>query len=406
MTDNIADKSLLPAGIRDVLPPDATFEAEAVGRLIDRFALHGYERVKPPLLEFEETLLAGNGAALGDQTFRLMDPESRRMMALRPDMTLQVARIAATRLGRRARPLRLCYSGQVLRVKGTQLRPERQFGQVGAELIGAASAAADVEVILMGIEALIDAGVQRLGVDIGMPTLVPALLAERKIAPVSLDRLRLALDRKDAAAVAELGPSLGAGPGGNLGETLSRMLVSAGPAANALVALADLDLPPAAAAARADLIDVVGRVADGLAVLDAGHVTLTVDPVENRGFGYHTGVGFTFFAGGVRGELGSGGRYRTGGNPMNGLANGEPATGLTLFTDTLLAALPRPDRGRRVYVPLGVSAAVARRLRGEGWATVAALGADADPVAAARAMGCGHIWDTGKSAPVEISRSP
>ncbi|MBM3582598.1 MAG: ATP phosphoribosyltransferase regulatory subunit, partial [Alphaproteobacteria bacterium] len=225
MTDNIADKSLLPAGIRDVLPPDATFEAEAVGRLIDRFALHGYERVKPPLLEFEETLLAGNGAALGDQTYRLMDPESRRMMALRPDMTLQVARIAATRLGRRARPLRLCYSGQVLRVKGTQLRPERQFGQVGAELIGAASAAADVEVILMGIEALIDAGVQRLGVDIGMPTLVPALLAERKIAPVSLDRLRLALDRKDAAAVAELGPSLGAGPGGNLGETLSRMLV-------------------------------------------------------------------------------------------------------------------------------------------------------------------------------------
>ncbi len=404
MTD-IADKSLLPAGMRDVLPPDAAFEADVVGRLIDRFASHGYERVKPPLLEFEETLLAGNGASLGGQTFRLMDPDSRRMMALRPDMTLQVARIAATRLGRRPRPLRLCYSGQVLRVKGTQLRPERQFGQVGAELIGTGTAAADIEIILMGVEALAEAGVRRLGVDVGMPTLVPALLAGRDIEPATLDRLRLALDRKDAAAVAALGPALGPGEGGHLGATLSRMLSSAGPAANALAALAGLDLPPAAAAARAGLTEVVRGVADGLALLDAGEVTLTVDPVENRGFDYHTGVSFTFFASGVRGELGSGGRYRTGRGAGDAPDGGEPATGLTLFTDTLLAALPRPEPGRRVYVPHGVSPAIARRLRREGWTTVAALGADADPVAAARATGCGHVWDARQSAPVALSRS-
>jgi ATP phosphoribosyltransferase regulatory subunit len=401
MTD-ISDKSLLPAGMRDVLPPDAAFEADAVSRLVGRFVACGYERVKPPLLEFEETLLAGNGSALGGQTFRLMDPDSHRMMALRPDMTLQVARIASTRLRRRPRPLRLCYSGQVLRVKGSQLRSERQFGQVGAELIGAASAAADAEVILMGIEALVEAGVRRLSVDIGMPTLVPALLTGRGVEPAMLDRLRLALDRKDSAAVAALGPALGAGPDRNLGATLSAMLAAAGPAADALAALAKLDLSPAAAAERDGLAEVVRRITDGLAECGAGDVKLTVDPVENRGFDYHTGASFTFFAGGVRGELGSGGRYRTGGN---GLGDAEPATGLTLFTDTLLAAVPRPAPGRRIYVPYGATAAIARRLRREGWITVAALSADPDPAVAARAMGCGHVWDVRKAAPVEI-RNP
>ncbi len=400
MTD-IADKSLLPAGMRDVLPPDAAFEADAIRRLIDRFTASGYERVKPPLLEFEESLLAGDGSAVSGQTFRLMDPDSHRMMALRPDMTLQVARIAATRLKRRPRPLRLCYSGQVLRVKGSQLRPERQFGQIGAELIGAASAQADAEVVLMGVEALVEAGVKRLSVDIGMPTLVPALLAGRAVEPATLARLRLALDRKDAAAVAALGPALGPSPEGNLGDTLCAMLASAGPAANTLSALAGLDLPPAAATEREGLIEVVRRVSDGLADIEAGDVSLTADPVENRGFDYHTGASFTFFAGGVRGELGSGGRYRTGGN---GAGDAEPATGLTIFADTLLAALPRPVPGRKIYVPHGATSAVARRLRREGWITVAALGSDADPAAAARAMGCDHIWDSRKSAPVEIRK--
>ncbi|HKF59930.1 MAG TPA: ATP phosphoribosyltransferase regulatory subunit, partial [Dongiaceae bacterium] len=120
--------SLLPAGLQDVLPPEAAHEAAVVERLMGVFASNAYERVKPPLVEFEESLLSGPGAAMSTWSFRLMDPVSQRMMALRADMTLQVARIAATRLARQARPLRLSYAGQVLRVRGSDLRPERQFG--------------------------------------------------------------------------------------------------------------------------------------------------------------------------------------------------------------------------------------------------------------------------------------
>ena len=144
--DASAQKARLPAGLRDVLPPDAAAETETTARLLAAFASRGYEQVDPPLLEFEESLLIGAGAATAEQTFRLMDPVSHRMMGLRTDITVQVARIATTRLRNLPRPLRLCYAGQVLRVKGTQLRPDRQFGQAGIELIGSDSSAADAEI--------------------------------------------------------------------------------------------------------------------------------------------------------------------------------------------------------------------------------------------------------------------
>src|SRR5262245_9963600 len=162
---------LLPAGLADVLPGDAAFEAAMVERVIAVFAAWGYDRVKPPLIEFEDSLLSGPGAAMAAHTFRLMDPVSHRMMGLRADITPQVARIAASRLKNSPRPLRLSYAGQVLRVKGEQMRPERQIGQAGIELIGAESAAADAEAVLLAAEALKQLGVAQLVVELNAPML-------------------------------------------------------------------------------------------------------------------------------------------------------------------------------------------------------------------------------------------
>ncbi len=363
--------ALLPLGLSDLLPPEAAVEARVVAAMMTVLESHGYERVKPPLMEFEENLLSGAGAAMAKETFRLMDPVSQRMIGLRADMTTQVARIATTRLRDAARPLRLCYAGQVLRVKGSQLRPERQVGQVGAELIGTDSVAADLEVVALAAEALQALGIEGLSVDLTLPTLVPAITDALGLDAKEQDRLRAALDHKDAAAVAAVG--------GRPAEVLGKLLASAGVAATTLKALKALDLPPAAAEERARLVDVTNRLGAALPGL-----VITVDPVENRGLEYHTGASFTFFARGVRGELGRGGRYRTG----NG--EGEPATGLTLYTDTILRALPPQKRLRRIYVPAGSDAATAKRLRSEGWVTVAGLEAVRDSAAEARRLDCGH----------------
>jgi ATP phosphoribosyltransferase regulatory subunit len=370
---DVATAALLPAGLTDVLPPFAAFEAQTVERLMAHFAGYGYERVKPPLIEFEETMLAGSGAALAPGTFRLMDPMSQRMLALRPDMTMQVARIASSRLGHWPRPLRLGYAGQVLRVRGTQIRPERQFGEVGAEIFGTGSTAADVEVVVMATSALAALGVGGLSVDLGLPTLVPAILASVSCDTQTEQRLRLALDRKDEAAIAAMGSAIGA----PAAATLSRLVATNGPAESALAALLDLDLPAAAAQERDALVSIHDQLRHAAPTL-----TLTIDTVENRGFEYHSGVTYALFAASATDEIGRGGRYRT--------EAGEPATGITLFMDAVLRALPRPRPAPRLFVPKDMGVNVGQRLRRDGWIAVVALETDIDIEAEAVRLGCSH----------------
>ncbi len=384
----LADRALLPAGFQDTLPPQAAQEAAVVERLIACFTSRGYERVKPPLLEFEETILAGAGAAVAQQTFRLMDPVSQRMMGLRADMTPQVARIAATRLENAPRPLRLCYGGQVLQVKGSQLRPERQFAQVGAELIGAAAERADAEVVLLAAEALGRIGIEGLSVDLNLPPLVGALAAGLGMDEPRAAALRQALDRKDVAAVAHIA--------GAQAEPFQALLRAAGPAETALAAL-DRLRPEAECAAEVDRLK---RVV-GLIRAAAPDLTLTVDPAENRGFEYQTGISFVLFARGVRGELGRGGRYAA--DPLNGGEGEAPesSTGFTLFMDTVLRALPAPEAPRRLYLPPEGGADRGGALRREGWITVAGLEADADALSEARRLGCGHALIDGRIVELE-----
>ena len=207
---------------------------------MDVFAAHGYQRVKPPLLEFEDSLLAGSGAAVADQTFRLMDPDSQRMMGLRADTTPQVARIATTRLAGAPRPLRLSYAGQCLRVRGTQLAPDRQIAQAGIELIGYDSPDADAEIVLVAAEALAALGLTRVSFDLTLPMLTPTLLDEAGMTGPARSALARALDRKDAAAVAR--------HGGALAPVLTELLLAAGPADRALAALEAARLPNSAGA--------------------------------------------------------------------------------------------------------------------------------------------------------------
>src|SRR5438046_3616755 len=105
--------ALLPTGIHDLLPPEAETEAAIVSHLMATLTAHGYERVKPPLVEFEDTLFSGAGAAMATATFRMMDPASHRMIGVRADMTPQIARVAAPRLGAAPRRSRLGDAGQV-----------------------------------------------------------------------------------------------------------------------------------------------------------------------------------------------------------------------------------------------------------------------------------------------------
>ena len=367
---DLTSRALLPQGLRDVLPPDGDHENRVVEILMACFAAHGYERVKPPLVEFEQSLLTQVSASVANRTFRMMDPVSQRMMALRPDITLQVARIATTRMKKAPRPVRLSYAGEVMRVMGSQLSPEREFTQVGFELIGAETPESDAEVMLIAAEAARRVGVKGLSIDLMAPNLVPSLLTAHGVDATRAQAFRAALDGKDAGALARLGDPA---------PLVARLLAASGPIAPALVALEHLDLP-IDARAHVESLKAVSRLVQAA----DPQIALTIDAVENRGFAYHTGVSFSLFVRGVRGELGRGGRYRAG-------ETGEGATGLTFYMDTVIRSLPAARPGRKVFIPHGIAPDVGRHLREQGLVTITGLTPAADAAAEARRLGCTHV---------------
>jgi ATP phosphoribosyltransferase regulatory subunit len=374
MNDNANHPALLPAGLRDVLPPEAAIEARSVELLMDSFAAHGFQLVNPPLLEYEESLFAGAGAATAEQIFRLMDPESQRMLGVRADTTPQISRLAVTRLAQAPRPLRLAYAGQCLRVRGTHLQPERQIAQAGIELIGHDTAAADVEVLLTAAAALAAVGLERISFDLTVPRLTLSLLESLPAARQAA--LAAALDRKDAAMVETLA-------GAQAGIFLA-LLGATGIAAERIAALLAIELPADARAHAIRMAEITGALA-----ARAPGLMVTIDPVEFRGYQYHTGVCMTVFDAAGGAELGRGGRYLCG--------DTEPATGITLYPDTIVRVAPAPALRRRIFVPFGTPAADAAAMRERNFATVAGLAPVEDNAAEAERLGCTHWLSNGQA---------
>jgi len=372
-----ADKSLnnstlLPAGLRDQLPPFASHEATLIEDIINSCQSCGYERVKPPLVEFEDSLFFGPGETMMQSTFRLMDPISQRMLGFRSDLTVQVARIAASRLGHIPRPLRLCYAGEVLRVMPDDLSPERELVQVGAELIGEDNPLADIEVIFLAYDSLCKVGVERISVDITVPSLVPSLIETLGLDSSCSTQLRGALDRKDTSAVKEIT--------GVNSKLFLELMSTAGEWESSLRKMKALKLPEAANS----IVDRLDTVAMSIAAEDK-NIKITLDPVERRGFEYYTGIGFSFFSNGVRGELGRGGRYS-----LNE-SSGASSCGFTLYMETLLRALPEPIRKHRLMVPCSVDREILIDLRTKGWSTVGLFREVSDLETEARRLNCSHI---------------
>lgn len=371
MTSRMIPPGLLPEGLSDRLPPQAEASARLARRVLDTVATHGYERVMPPLAEFEDTLTQRLTSMRAQDLVRAVDPVSQRTLAFRPDMTAQVGRIAATRLADAPRPLRLSYAGPVIRQKASQLRPEREKMQLGAELIGSDSSAAAVEIVNVAIEALQAAGVTGLTIDFTLPDLVDTLSA----GPLPLDArevesVRTQLDAKDAGALAAISPAAAA---------YLPLIEATGPFHGAMERLEAFD---------ARIGGVLGSRIAGLRAIAkpiGWDITLTLDPTERHGFEFQNWFGFSIFADGFIGEIGRGGSYAI------ARADGadEPAMGFSLYPDPLIDAGFGDESPRRIFLPPGHDAAAAAALRAQGWHTVAALKEGEDGAA----QRCSHWLD-------------
>jgi ATP phosphoribosyltransferase regulatory subunit len=322
--------ALLPNGLKDLLPPEAEEEARIITNLLSGFSAFGYDRVKPPLVEFEESLLAaGPGQSLARNTFRVMDPLSQHMMGVRADTTAQISRIAGSRLKDSPRPLRLSYAADVLRVNASQLRTERQFCQVGCELIGASDPRDDVEMSLMALKGLNDLGIKNLSVDLTVPSLIDSLFEAFKTESDEQKIIEALVQKRDRDGLFNLKTKIS--------KCLVELLDCSGLAAPSMLALKKVKLPKAAKENIKTLEIVYDGLLDAFKAYDLGDIKITIDLIEWRGFDYLNGVSFTVFAPQVRGELGRGGRYLLSDKTQ------ENATGFTLYMDSVRQAVKMPQ---------------------------------------------------------------
>ncbi len=271
---NHSDRDLLPEGLEDRLPASTPAATRVTRAILDAMDGRGYDRVKPPTIEFERSMASRMAGVQPRRMFRFVDPVSLRMMAIRSDITVQVGRLAATGLAGAVRPLRLCYSGQVLTIKGDGLDPARERLQLGAELIGSDSVAAAGEVVILAVEALRAAGATGISVDFTLPDLVDTLAAQAlPLPPEQIEPVRRELDAKDAGGLVAVG-----------GGAYLPLLTAIGPFHTAIERLAAIDAGGALAGRIAALREIAARVGSS--------ARLTLDPSERHGFEYQSWFGF------------------------------------------------------------------------------------------------------------------
>lgn len=310
--------TLLPQGFYDELYPDAAKRMNCIAVLLHHCMGQGYQLVDPPLVEFEDTLFVGSGLSLANETFRMMDPKSNRMMGIRADMTVQVARIAVSRLQNESRPLRLAYSGQVLKVQGDILSGQRQLWQAGFELVGADHATLDVEVVILAVKSLYELGIKNLCIDFTIPTLAPELLDQLGLEGQERKNGLQAMDKKDSAAIAHM-----------LTPKQAKLLMPFLEMDISLKKLRAMKLPAKSKKICQRLREVIKIVQEELP-----EVGVSIDPLESLKFTYHSGIGFSIFAVGAKSELVRGGRYQIQAADANHPI--EDAVGATFYINEIL----------------------------------------------------------------------
>jgi ATP phosphoribosyltransferase regulatory subunit len=352
----------LPEHIEDVLPQEAA-KLERLRRIaLDLFASHGYELVMPPLLEYVDSLLTGTGPDMDLATFRLVDQLSGRMMGIRADTTPQVARIDAHVLNRRG-VSRLCYAGSVLHTLPSGLGKSRQPFQVGAELYGHASLAADIEIEQLTIDVLTRMGISAMQLDIGHPAIFRALVAALNLSSEDAERVFLATTKKDIAAITGM-----AFLSGEKGAALRILPTLYGGVETIDRARAVLPALPAVQEALQQLAAIAQHFA-------SQGIKVSVDLGELGGFNYESGIVFAVFAKGAADAVARGGRYDEIGKAFG---RARPATGFSTDLKALLplvADVAAPGKILAPHLPDAAAIKEISRLRAAGEIVVSSLSA-------------------------------
>ncbi|HET7294284.1 MAG TPA: ATP phosphoribosyltransferase regulatory subunit [Vicinamibacteria bacterium] len=348
MSGFIHTRIQVPPGVQCFVGAEARCRRRIEERVLAVFEGWSYEEIIPPLFDYADVF----PEELASRTYAFVGRDGA-LLALRPDFTSLLAKLAAGRLLDREAPIRLYYSGEVLRYEPPKAGRQSELYQMGCELMGARGVEADAEVLAIAAEALAAAGVRDVVLSLGHVGVFSALAADAGLTPEQVSALRERIESKDEAGVRDVLAARPVAPG--LREALLGLASLSGDVAGLERAAAGLGCSPRAAAALEELVAVVAA----LRLAGLGD-RLALDLGEVRGLGYYTGLVFRAYAPGLGFEVASGGRYdellARFGRPL-------PAVGFMLGLDRLAVLLER--QGGRDGALAPASEAIAGASAGE-----------------------------------------
>ncbi len=321
----------IPSGTRDVLPDEMREMRAITEALRGVFERHGYGEVYTPALEYEAVLARAErtGAAPTlPPAYRLFD-ETGAVLVLRSDMTVPIARVAATRYPHSEPPLRFCYLAHCYRGVRPQRGQPRELLQAGIELLGAPAPDGTAEALTVLCRALDATGLADYRIGLGDASLFPALMAGVAVPEPARAELLATLARRDFVELERLLGEAGLPP------TDAHLLLSLPQRRGGPEVLADLPGPAAEAVAGLRMVhELLEPAVAARVIFDLGLV---------RSLGYYTGAVFEVYDPALGAPLGGGGRYD---ELLGRFGRSLPAVGFALGVDRLHIALAGEERGR------------------------------------------------------------
>ncbi|MDC0232715.1 ATP phosphoribosyltransferase regulatory subunit [Pelagibacteraceae bacterium] len=366
----MVNKSLIPEGFKDHVDFNTNVEHEYKNTIIDIFISNGFDLVKTPLLEFYK-----NNSS---NCFFIDSKKNDPKLFVRDDITPQIIRVTSSRLNNKIRPMKLCYYGEVIRKKGSMLRPERQFLQVGSEIIGSDSILADIEIIRLAYRSLKKIGIKNITLELTSNVFLDIIFSKIKD-PKTLKKLKIFIHQKDKKNSLNLINSA------NEKLFLENLFTFTGNFNDLIKSINKLSISDETKQEIQNIKTIV-KMANF-----QKNDQIFLDLTEINRKNYHHGIKFTFFAKNVRGEIASGGRYK-----IKNKLREEPAIGFTCFMDTVLRASSFENSSKKILVPFKIKDNIKNNLIKKNYIVFTFFGDISDIAKFAKKYFCTYVYENNR----------
>tara|TARA_B100000686_G_scaffold281400_1_gene303097 strand:+ start:1307 stop:2437 length:1131 start_codon:yes stop_codon:yes gene_type:complete len=342
---------LLPEGFRDSLPDLAKEEFKVNSMFLELMNKNGYSLVRPPLLEFENSLFFLTKDTENLDSFRVLDPLSQKMMGIRSDITLQIARICCGSLSKNPRPLKLCYSGEILKVKNNSLNMSRQSIQIGSEIIGIEENSCENQVINLIIDILQKLKIKKFIINFTMPTLIESISKDFNLNKKDYEFVKEKFRNKNISGLDIISKKL---------EKVSSVLLSSiGNLSENISIIKKFKFPIHTQREIGSFIRIVNSVKK-----EFSNLKILIDPLEIDESNYHSGMAFKVYSENLK-ELFSGGNYK--------IFN-ENCIGFSGFVENLVKETKIiPDSEKKIFVSINLSNDLKKNLIKKGFIVIQAI---------------------------------